>query len=131
MTKLCLDTNAYSALMRGESSVQTLLESADSLAVPTVVIGELHAGFAAGRQPQENRKRLKHFLGTPGTEVVPVGRETAEHYGRIVQQLRLQGTPIPTNDIWIAAIAFESGAVLLSLDHHFSVMPLLETIGWE
>lgn len=128
--ELCLDTNAYSALMRGHDKVREILEKADSLILPTVVLGELHAGFTAGNRKVENEQKLQSFLNTPGTRVAPIGQQTAERYGKLVRHLKLQGTPIPTNDIWIAAVAFETGAVLLTADTHFSTIPLLETINY-
>lgn len=128
MTDICIDTSAYSALMRGRDEVKEVLEKADSLIMPTIVLGELYAGFAAGQRKQENIQKLRDFLASSGTRVAQTTEETAERYGRLVQQLKLQGTPIPTNDIWIAAVAFETGAVLLTSDRHFSAIPLLETI---
>ena len=127
---ICLDTNAYSALMRGDGRVQDVLERADSLIMPTVVLGELYAGFASGRRKTENLQRLQAFLDTPGTRPAAITQQTAERYGKIVSQLKLQGTPIPTNDIWIAAACFETGATLLSSDAHFSVIPMLETLDF-
>lgn len=127
---LCLDTNAYSSLMRGNTEIKQILETADELIVPAVVLGELYAGFTAGNRQAENQSRLQRFVRTPGTRVAPVDPETAEHYGRLVEQLRAQGTPIPTNDIWIAAVAFQTGATLLTKDQHFRVVPLLATRGW-
>jgi tRNA(fMet)-specific endonuclease VapC len=114
--------------MRGRDEVKEVLEKADSLIMPTIVLGELYAGFAAGQRKQENIQKLRDFLASSGTRVAQTTEETAERYGRLVQQLKLQGTPIPTNDIWIAAVAFETGAVLLTSDRHFSAIPLLETI---
>jgi predicted nucleic acid-binding protein len=127
---ICFDTNAYSALMRGSAEVKKILERADSLIMPTVVLGELYAGFSAGRRKQENNQKLRDFLATPGIKVAQINQETAARYGTLVQQLKLQGNPIPTNDIWIAAVAFETGAVLLTEDRHFSVIPLLEIIAY-
>jgi len=128
---ICLDTNAYSALMRGHEEVKDLLERADSLIMPAIVLGELHAGFAAGSRSTENIQRLQAFLKTPGTRVADITQKTAERYGKLVRQLKLQGTPIPTNDIWIAAVSFDTGATLLTSDVHFSVIPMLETARIE
>ncbi len=110
---LCLDTNAYSALMRGNTEIKHILETVDELIVPTVVLDELYAGFAAGSRQSENESRIARFLRTPGTRVACVDPETAERYGRLVGQLRTQGTPILTND------------------KHFSVVPLLAAQGWS
>ena len=125
---ICLDTNAYSALMRGDGWGQVVLERADSLIVPTVALGELYASFAFGRRKTENIQTLQAFLDTPGTRPAEITQQTAERYGKIVRQLQLQGTPIPTNDIWIAAACFETGATLLSSDAHFSVIPIFFTV---
>lgn len=76
---LCLDTNAYSSLMRGNAEIRKILETADELIVPTVVLGELYAGFAAGGRQAENQSRLERFVRTPGTRVGSVDPETAEH----------------------------------------------------
>jgi tRNA(fMet)-specific endonuclease VapC len=127
---LCLDTNAYSDLMRGVTEITRILETEDELIVPTVVIGELHAGFASGTRRVENEGRLDAFLRTPGTRVAPIDLETADRYGRLVHHLRRQGTPIPTNDLWIAAVALQLGVPLLTRDQHFSVIPLLAIRGW-
>mgnify|MGYP005865610809 CR=1 FL=1 len=128
---LCLDTNAYSALMRNQGRAREIIEKADSLIMPTVVLGELYAGFAMGSRNMENVQKLQAFLATPGTRLALITQETAERYGKIVRHLKFQGTPIPSNDIWIAAVAFETGAVLLTGDSHFSVVPLLETIHYQ
>jgi len=127
---ICFDTNAYSALMRGSDEVKKILERADSLIIPTVVLGELYAGFAAGTRKHENNQKLTAFLATPGIKVAQINQETAARYGALVRQLKIQRTPIPTNDIWIAAVTFETGAVLLTEDHHFSVIPLLEIMAY-
>ena len=67
----------------------------------------------------------------PGTRIKEIDRDTARRYGQLVQQLRTRGKPIPTNDIWVAATAFETGSVLLMADRHFSIVPMLETTGWD
>ncbi len=127
---LCLDTNAYSALMRDQGQAREIIEKADAVIIPTVVMGELYAGFAMGRRNMENVKKLQAFLSTPGTSLASITQETAERYGKIVRHLKLQGSPIPTNDIWIAAVSFETGTVLLTADSHFSLIPLLETMDY-
>jgi tRNA(fMet)-specific endonuclease VapC len=117
--RACLDTNAYSMLMRGRADLQRSLEEAESVHVPTVVLGELFAGFFMGTRCAENCHDLEAFLDLPGVEVAPTTKEIAERYGYLLRDLRKQGTPIPTNDLWIAATALESGARLISYDDHF------------
>jgi len=129
--RLVLDTNAYVALKRGEGSLLALLEAAEYLAMPAVVVGELSAGFLMGDRAERNLRELDAFLSEAGVEVLPVGRREAERYGALVKALRERGRPIPTNDIWIAAAALCADARLLSADAHFSEVPGLVALGWE
>jgi len=117
--RLCLDTNAYSRLMRGHDPLTQLLESADDILIPATVLGELHAGFEMGSRREANRRQFAEFLALPGVETVAVTPDVAERYGLLVSQLTRQGTPIPTNDIWIAASALETGTRLVTYDPHF------------
>ena len=100
-----------------------LLESADEVLLPATVLGELHAGFERGARRDANRRQLDEFLAQPGIETIAVTTDIAERYGRLVCQLTHQGTPIPTNDIWIAAAALETGTRLVSYDAHFANIP--------
>ena len=125
---VCIDTNAYSALRRGHSQVKSVLESADSVVVPTVVLGELYAGFAAGSREHANLTELERFLDKPGVVVHAVTAGVALRYGRVVHTLRVSGTPIPTNDVWVAATTLECGAHLVTLDSHFNTVPTLVVV---
>ena len=126
---VCLDTNAYSRLMIGHAPLTELLETADEIAIPATVLGELHAGFEQGARRAENRRALAEFLRLPGVATLPITGEIAERYGILVGQLARAGTPIPTNDIWIAAAALEIGARLVSYDTHFSAIPWLTVLA--
>lgn len=123
MRRVCLDTSAYSKLMRGDRALATDLEESDEILVPVTVLGELHAGFEMGARQSENRERLETFLDQPGVFELNTTPNVASRYGVLVQQLRSQGTPIPTNDIWVAAAALECGARLIAYDSHFSHVP--------
>ncbi len=114
-----LDTNAYSALKRGHDGVASLVRRSDEILFSTVVAGELLYGFRNGTRFASNRRDLDAFLASPFVTLVPVSLTTADRFSRIVIGLRAKGKPIPTNDIWIAAQAMETGAELVSLDHHF------------
>ncbi|MGA2547893.1 MAG: type II toxin-antitoxin system VapC family toxin [Rectinemataceae bacterium] len=129
--RLVLDTNAYVALMRGERGIADLLESADTIGIPTVVLGELFAGFLIGERAERNLRELDAFMADAGVEVLEIGRREAERYGALVKALRDIGRPIPTNDIWIAAAALCADARLLTADSHFSEVPGLVAIGWH
>lgn len=127
--RVCLDTNAYSRMMKGHAPLTELLESAEEVLVPATVLGELHAGFEMGSRRDVNRRQLAEFLGLPGVETLAITPDMAERYGILVGQLARQGTPIPTNDIWIAAAALETGARLVTADPHFEHIPGLITLN--
>ncbi|MBM4142466.1 MAG: type II toxin-antitoxin system VapC family toxin [Lentisphaerae bacterium] len=117
--RACLDTNAYSRLMGGHVPLTELLESCEEVLLPATVLGELHAGFERGSRREANRRQLAEFLALPGVGTIPVTADIAERYGVLVRDLTRQGNPIPTNDIWIAAAALETGTRLVTYDPHF------------
>jgi tRNA(fMet)-specific endonuclease VapC len=123
VSRLTIDTNIYSELKRGNPAVVALLEHAEEIHVPSVVLGELHAGFNGGNAPERNRAELAAFLAQPGVEVTDITRDVALRYGNVVGQLRKAGTPLPVNDIWIAACSLETGTRLTTLDAHFTKVP--------
>ena len=121
--KHCIDTSAYSRLMLGHAPLQKRMEESDLLILPVTVLGELHAGFEAGTRTAENEERLMSFLETANVRIQDVTWDMARRYARLINALRSAGTPIPTNDIWIAAAALELGARLLAYDSHFHHIP--------
>ena len=126
--RLLLDTCTYSALKRGHAAVAELVRAAERLFLSTIVAGEVLYGFRRGDRFEPNRRELEQFLANPYVELLPVTIVTADRFGRIASGLRRQGTPIPTNDIWIAAHAFETGAELVSFDRHFDAVAGLASI---
>ncbi|MBI3074404.1 MAG: type II toxin-antitoxin system VapC family toxin [Deltaproteobacteria bacterium] len=122
MSRLCLDTSAYSHFRRGHSRAVEVITSARSIFVPSVVLGELRAGFKLGRRAAENDRALSEFLAAPVVEILDVDDEAASHYADLVVSLRKSGTPLPTSDIWIAAVALREGATIVTYDGHFSEM---------
>lgn len=123
MKRLLLDTSAYSHLMRGNKQIAKMLDEADEVFLSAVVIGELLAGFKKGGKEQDNNTILKDFLSVDTVGVLYIDDTTAERYAIIMDYLKKAGTPIPANDIWIAANAMQYGLVLLTADHHFSLLP--------
>lgn len=121
--KRCLDTNAYSRMRQGNERLQVCLEEADLLVVPAVVLGELYAGFEMGTRRVENEARLEAFLELPSVRIQEVNQDVARRYGILVRQMWQAGTPLPTNDLWVAATALESGARLVTYDDHFQHVP--------
>lgn len=120
MSAFCLDTSAYSNFRRGNEEVATLLDGAELVGVSTVALGELKAGFLLGGSRRRNEIELEAFLDNPAVEVLQVDSETSRHYAEIVAELRGAGTPLPTNDIWIAATAARNGSTVLTCDSHFN-----------
>ena len=120
MKNVLLDTNGFTALFRGDEAILDCLARAERVYASVVAIGELEAGFRGGSRYRQNIEELERFLGLPTVETLPVTRETSDYFGRIKDSLRKNGTPLPLNDIWIAAQCLETGAVLITYDKHFS-----------
>jgi tRNA(fMet)-specific endonuclease VapC len=126
--RLALDTNRYTDLCRGDASVIDKVEQADEVWLPFIVVGELRAGFAVGTQGPRNESVLRRFLLKPGVRIVYPDDQTTHHYANIYRQLRKQGTPIPTNDMWIAALVLQHSLVLFARDAHFDALPQLTRV---
>jgi tRNA(fMet)-specific endonuclease VapC len=118
-----LDTNAFAALLAGDESILEALAASDQVLMSAVVLGELHAGFKGGSRERENVELLEDFLRRPAVRTLDVTRATAEVFGVVKYALKKAGTPIPINDVWIAAHAIETGSWLLTYDHHFTSVP--------
>lgn len=118
--KLLLDTNAYTAMKRGDPVVVQQLREASAICLSTIVVGELLHGFRSGNRYDTNLMELQALLDHPLCSLVTVDWDTAWHFGRIAADLRRKGRPIPTNDIWIAAQCWQTGATLLSADGDFA-----------
>ena len=110
---------------RGDAGVVQLVAHAEAVFLPFVVIGELRSGFAAGSQARTNERTLQRFLAKPGMDLLFATEATTHHYEALHNQLRAQGTPIPTNDVWIAALVIEHGLALATRDAHFAQIPQL------
>ena len=117
--RVSLDTTAYAHMRRGHAGVTELIARAEIVYLPSIVLGELEAGFLLGRRTAENRTTLGEFLDEPFTAVISVDEQVARAYGRLFAELRRAGTPIPVNDIWIAAATIAMGAHLLTFDRDF------------
>ena len=117
--RYCLDTSAYSQFKRGDPQVVDLLDRAEWIGMPVVVLGELAVGFRQGRNVTANQNQLQQFLDNPVVEVLPVNDDTVPLYADIVLDLKKAGRPLPANDIWIAAVAARHGAPVLTYDVHF------------
>jgi tRNA(fMet)-specific endonuclease VapC len=128
MRKVLLDTSAYSYLLRGNKLIHSEIESADQVFVSAVVIAELLIGFANGTRSSQNKQLLADFLSQPTVVQTNITQETAEVYQQVYSSLAKKGTPIPINDVWIAAQSLEMGAKLLTCDKHFEQVPGLRLL---
>lgn len=123
MTRLLIDTNIYSHALRGTSDVVEALRNVNDIAVSAISIGELLSGFKGGIREKQNRKELAQFLDAPRVRVLNIDDETAEFYASALNSLKESGRPIPTNDLWIGAVALQNGLPLYSKDQHFKWIP--------
>jgi tRNA(fMet)-specific endonuclease VapC len=123
--RVALDTNRYVDLCKGVDETVALLEGAEAILLPFVVLGELRAGFAFGRRQAENERTLRRFLLKEGVRVLFADDQTTHHYTSVFRQLRKQGTPIPTNDMWLAALVLQHNLALHARDRHFDHLPQL------
>jgi tRNA(fMet)-specific endonuclease VapC len=105
-----------------------MLDRAEWIGVPVIVIGELCAGFHKGSKVRKNLDELEEFLASPIVETLPVDRQIAEIFGDMIDALRRIGRPIPVNDVWIAATCARAGATLLTWDAHFRLIPRIGAI---
>ncbi len=117
--KIMLDTSAYVGFKRNVVEAVEIIVKAELIVFSPVVMGELMFGFRNGTRFKENMDDLDRFLKHEAVDLVPIGKITSDRYSRIAVKLRQQGTPIPTNNIWIAAQAMEQGAELITSDQHF------------
>jgi tRNA(fMet)-specific endonuclease VapC len=123
MKKVLIDTNIYSLAMKGDGNVVDALRKIDLIGFTAISVGELYSGFKSGNRETTNREELNVFLDSPRVVVHAINVETADFYASILNNLKVAGTPIPTNDIWIAAVAFQHGYIMFTKDRHFNLIP--------
>jgi tRNA(fMet)-specific endonuclease VapC len=123
--KIAIDTNRYRDFCEGKHDAVERLRAASRIYLPFTVLAELRAGFECGTLARRNESALSRFLNSHRISILFPDEQTTFHYARIFHQLRVQGTPIPTNDIWIAALVQQHNLILYSRDRHFDVLPQL------
>lgn len=121
--RVAIDSNTYTDLARGAAPTTAILEAADAVVLPFIVVAELRAGFGQGRRRIQNEATLRRLLLKERVSVAYPDDDTTFHYASVYAQLRGQGTPIPTNDIWIAAIVLQHNLALHARDRHFDHLP--------
>jgi len=126
--RLALDANRYTDLCRDIAEVVAIVEHAEAVFLPFAVLGEVRAGFSLGKRGAENERVLRQFLMKPGVTVLFADDQTTHHYAALFRQLRRQGTPIPTSDLWTAALVLQHDLVLCHRDHHFDYLPQITCV---
>lgn len=126
---LIIDTNVYSAAARNDARIKNVLRAAARIYFTYVALAELRAGFASGTKGIANEKILQRMLAQKSVSVLYADATTTLFYARIFAELRHNGTPMPTNDLWIAALAMQHGIPLFSLDKHFAKVESITRIG--
>ena len=126
--KIAIDTNRYRDFCEGKEDAVAIFRAASSISMPLPVLAELRAGFECGTMARRNESVLSRFLNAPRIQVLLPDEQTTFHYARLFRQLRVQGTPIPTNDIWIAALVRQHNLLLYSRDSHFDALPQLARV---
>lgn len=123
-----LDTNIVIALLNGDKTIPSKLDTAETVCISVTVIGELLYGAKRSQQVKRNTEKLKKFISK--CLVLSVNEDTAERYSTIKDFLMKKGCPIPENDIWIAAIAQQHGFALITRDEHFYTIPDIVIEQW-
>lgn len=123
--EIVIDTNRYRDFVDGVAETVAVFRTSPRIHVPFVVVAELRAGFALGSRAIENERVLEQFLHRPRVEILIPTLDTTRHYANLYRQLRSAGTPIPTNDLWIAALVVQHELTLYSRDAHFDALPQL------
>ncbi len=126
--RLLLDTNRYVDLASGDPEILKMVEEAIENFFPFIALAELRAGFLGGSHARQNEQKLNRFLGDRNVTVIFPDDQTTHYYATLYQQLKRQGAPIPTNDLWIAAIAIQHSLVLATRDKHFERFPQIPRI---
>lgn len=126
--KLVLDSNRYSDLCKGDPFVVEILQNVSEIYVPLIVVAEQRAGFAYGSQKEKNEKILSQFLNSERVYVLSPNEQTTFFYAELYASLRKKGRPIPTNDLWIAALVIQHQLTLFDRDSDFDRIPQLVRI---
>ena len=127
--RFLLDTNIIIGLLKREASILAAIADASELFVPVIALGESYFGAARSSRPQENQAVIDQFLD--GRAVLFCDLAVAREYGRLKSQLTARGTPLPENDMWIAATALRHGLTVASRDRHFREIEGLDVVGWH
>jgi tRNA(fMet)-specific endonuclease VapC len=123
--KIAIDSNRYTDLCRGDERVIEVLQNCHHIYMPLIVVAEQRAGFAHGGHREKNERPLTKFLNSEGVSVLNPDEQTTYFYADLYSYLRKKGKPIPTNDLWIAALVLQHNLVLFDRDSDFDKLPQL------
>ena len=126
--RILVDSNRYQDFCEGEPQAVHVIRRAAEIMIPFIALGELRAGFACGTRSYKNEQTFTRFLNSPRVKQLFADEDTTHQYARLFKQLRKQGTPIPSNDLWIAALALQHDLLLFTRDNHFDHLPQLPVI---
>lgn len=125
---MILDTNGVSALAEGASALESILRRANRVAIPVIVVGEYRYGISRSREQKRYEEWLTEYL--PKFLILDIDERTTVPYAAIRSELKRAGTPIPSNDVWIAALCRQHSLPLLTRDRHFDAVPGIRRIAW-
>lgn len=129
MLRYAIDSNTYGLFLATSSpTLRQIIQQADEIVMPFIVLGELEAGFQKGTQTTENNAKLEAFLDSDRVWIAFPDKETVSTYAKVWSELAKKGAKIPTNDLWIATLCLQYNCVLVTNDKHFDNIPLLKTL---
>ena len=123
--RVAVDTNRLTDLFQGDAQLAEQMGTCEEVWIPLMALAEIKAGFYGGDRLNRNEALLRSLLARDTVGILFPGRETAEHYARLFVQLKRAGTPVPDNDLWVAALALEHDLMLITRDRHFKRIPQL------
>jgi tRNA(fMet)-specific endonuclease VapC len=123
--RVAVDTNRLTDLFQGDAQLAEQMGTCEEVWIPLMALAEIKAGFYGGDRLNRNEALLRSLLARDTVGILFPGRETADHYARLFVQLKRAGTPVPDNDLWIAALALEHDLTLITRDRHFKRIPQL------
>jgi len=126
--EILIDTSVYLDLLGGRVAAKERLADCSRAYFSVITLGEVWSGLPSGEEAGQRKKTFQAFYEDNGIDILPVTRKTAEHYAHIFRWLKNEGTSIPANDIWIAAVAAEHGLALATSDRHFKHIPHIQLV---
>ena len=125
---MILDTNGLSAFAEGDTALERVLRKAAQVAIPVIVLGEYRYGISQSRDRSRYEQWLSRYL--PKFRILDIDQRTTIAYAAVRMELKKAGTPIPSNDVWIAALSRQHSLPVVSRDRHFDAVPGLKRLHW-